>query len=868
MRFNSIFPRWGGAVLALLGALSLADRAGAQRQEGPALPSPRLLIVTPCGGKVGTTVEITCTGSDLEDAQGLLFSHPGLKGEVLEQAPPTPDAKDTKGRRPRQPAPTAAAKFKVTIANDVPVGIHDIRVVNKLGVSNPRAFVVGDLAEVQEKEPNNDDNQAQKVDLNTTVTGTINQPTDVDYYTFSGKKGQRVVVSCLASAIDSRLQPVLELYDKAGRQIAYNRSYHNNDALVDSTLPADGDYFVRLSQFTHTVGTPEYYYRLSISTAPWIDAIFPPVVEPGKPAKLTVYGRNLPGGQLDPQAVVDGRALEKLTVTVNVPNDPMATQRLAYTGHLPPSSSGLDGFEYRIKNASGMSNPFLLTYAQAPVVVDNGANDKPEQAQEVPVPCEIAGWIEKKRDQDWYSFSAKKDDIYSIELVSERMGAPTYMNFTIINAATKQVVFESPEAGNQETLAQFKFQTQTADPPRYQFKAAADGKYLLLVRSQVGDTQAGPRHLYAVRITPNQPDFRLVLMAESHYNPDACVVRQGGSHYFEVYVWRNDGFSGAITLTAEGLPPGVTCGPQTIGPAEKAAALAITAAPDAAAWSGEIKVKGTATIDGKTVVREARAGSITWPIQQQQNVVTISRVDRNVVLAVRESAPYILTATPDKSAVKPGDKINITLKVDRKSADFKGPLQVSAAAPLARNQGSNLSFNNNNQPVAISGNGGTAALTVSNTAPPGTYTVVLRGAGQMPFAKDPAAKQKPNLNAIQAATPFTITVVPRDLATVTLAPGGATVKQGAQTEVVVRVARKYDFAGEFKVQVMLPKNAKGVTVEDVTIPAGKDEAKLVIKAAGDAPVTNLGGLAVRATAMFNGTTPIDQEAKFSINVTK
>ena len=163
-----------------------------------------------------------------------------------------------------------ATTFKVTIAPGTPVGIHDVRLVNKWGVSNPRAFVVGDQAEVQEKEPNNDVPQAQRVVINTTINGVISAPTDVDFYVFGGKKGQRVVISCLASTIDSRLLAALELYDSAGRQLAYNRHYRNHDALIDCMLHGDGDYFVRLYEFTHSQGSPEHFYRLTITTAPWI----------------------------------------------------------------------------------------------------------------------------------------------------------------------------------------------------------------------------------------------------------------------------------------------------------------------------------------------------------------------------------------------------------------------------------------------------------------------------------------------------------------------------------------------------------------------------------------------------------------------
>ena len=170
---------------------------------------------------------------------------------------------------------------------------------------------------------------------------------------------------------------MIEVFDAAGKKLGYNRDYHGTDALLDCILPADGDYYVRLFQFTHILGGTEYFYRLSISTAPWIDAVFPPVVEPGKPAQLTVYGRNLPGGKPDPTAVVAGSVLEKATVQVNVPNDPVSQQRLAYTGYLPPIASGLDGMEYRVKNGSGTSNPFLLTLARSPVVLDNGKNLTP-----------------------------------------------------------------------------------------------------------------------------------------------------------------------------------------------------------------------------------------------------------------------------------------------------------------------------------------------------------------------------------------------------------------------------------------------------------------------------------------------------------
>ena len=81
------------------------------------------------------------------------------------------------------------------------------------------------------------------------------------------------------------------------------------------------------------------------------------------------------------------------------------------------------------------------------VVLEGEAHDKPERAQEVPVPCEIAGRIEKRRDRDWYTFTAKKGDVYTIEVFSDRLGvgASSLMYFALSDAKTKQKVYESPE---------------------------------------------------------------------------------------------------------------------------------------------------------------------------------------------------------------------------------------------------------------------------------------------------------------------------------------------------------------------------------------------------------------------------------------
>jgi hypothetical protein len=82
------------------------------------------------------------------------------------------------------------------------------------------------------------------------------------------------------------------------------------------------------------------------------------------------------------------------------------------------------------------------------------------------------------------------------------------------------------------------------------------------------------------------------------------------------------------------------------------------------------------------------------------------------------------------------------------------------------------------------------------------------------------------------------------------------------------VDRQHDYAGEFKVTVTLPKDAKGVTAKDVTIPAGKDEAKVPVTAAKDTKPGGVQNVVVGVTATVYGKFPVTTETKVNLNVTK
>ncbi|MBP3958530.1 PPC domain-containing protein [Gemmata sp. G18] len=874
-------------LMVFAASVAMVGSASAQ-QPPPGLPSPRLQNVFPCGVKAGTSVEVTVTGFDVEDPEKLLFAHPGLKGEYISPPKdPTPDPKDPKKTIPAPKVnPAGPHKFKVTAAADVPLGVFDVRFVGKWGASNPRAFVVGDLLEVNEKEPNNDIPDVQKIEIGTTINGVISNPTDVDYAAFTGKKGQRIVVSCQASSIDSKAEPMIEIFDASGRKLTTNRNYRDNDAVADVVLPTDGEYFVRLFQFTYTAGGPDHVYRLSVSAAPWIDAVFPPVVEPGKPTPVTLYGRNLPGGQLAEGYAADGRPLEQLTVTITPPTDATANTKLVSPTHVEPSRALQDGFAYSLKGPGGASNPVTIYFARNKLVVKTKVAGSPETAEVVPAGSEVAGFLAKKGEKDWVAFTAKKGEKITIDLAAERIGASGDFYFSVRDGKDPKRDLSGEQDDDNDTLHPFGFYSRSSDPAPYQFTAPEDGKYLIAVACRESSYLNGPKATYRLRLGQPVPDFRAVVMPYSRFYQTGSAAWQGSSQAYYVFAQRQDGYTGSIAVSVEGLPAGVTAQPLTIGPAVRWGLLVLDVAPGAAHATAAFTVKLTGTDStGKALIRSARPASVTWGVPQpDQQIPVVSRLDQSLVIAVRpEKALFSIKADLANAIVKPAtgkeDKVKGPVIVMRQGDKSTVPVKVEwsvpekpnvtlVAEPMAQNQQSGpVSVQITAQPTKDKPEVMVNVDAKSN-AVPGAYTVVLRGTAQVPFAKDPMAKAKPNIPAEAFSTPIQVLVIPSALGRFTTGPlPNNTLKLGSSTDLPIKVERMHDFAGEYQVTFVPAKDATGVTAAEVVIPAGKDEVKLVLKTAADAKPGALAGTVV-VTALYAGKYPVTYENKVSFNLAK
>lgn len=825
---------------SLLVLCAMAFSAGSLSAQVPdaATPAPFLATLTPCGGKRGATVEVTFAGNDLDEARAMIFDHPGITATAV--VPPAPAPMPGKPA----PAPAPVTKFLVKIAPDAPPGLHDARVVGRWGVSQPRVFVVGDMAEVAEKEPNNDLPEAQRVELESTVTGVISSGTDVDYVVFKGVKGKTIHAACLASAIDSRLAPLMELYDAKGRILASSRPMPKTETSLLAELPADGDYFLRLASFTYQRGGPNHYYRLTISTLPWIESFVPPVVTAA-------------GGSVTPMGPSGALA----SIQAQVPGDLLSLG-------VPRGFNSLTPFRLRetqivpaITGAPVLPTPYLGVTSLA-IAAEKEPNDAPEQAQEVSLGADIHGIIGKRSDADWFRVKLKKDQPVVVSLLGDAVGSMADLTLSLrLGAAGADLAdLDDPPAGGPVP----RLLVRGDDPPAHSFTPAADGEYFIRVGSRLSETAWGNRHFYRLQVAPPRPRFEAVALVGDLYRPTGLLVPKGGHGVVAVGVFREEGFSGEVTVTAEGLPAQVVAQPLVISAGSSSGRMSFRASADAPSDPLVVRLVARAKVGGAVMTRSVAPTGYVWPVNaNNNNIVPPARAHQTLVMACVDQAPFSLAASLAKPALLQGEKGELKVVVTRSGgAQAKYPVNVQTLDLPAN-------FVNNNQAVAVAAdkNEAVLAITVPATMAPGPQVIQARGQAAVPFAKDPAAKQKPNTSTVVWSAPVVLQVLPKALATISLSAPQVPVKAGQSGELVVKVARLHEFDGPFTVELTVPPAAAaGLQVGPATCPAGASEIRVPVRVAPGSKPGPRNDCVIKLTGTWPGGQPISVDAKFAVVV--
>ncbi len=647
--------------LYLLVSILVATATTAHAQS-VCLPLPRLLTTMPMGGTVGTQVEITISGENIEDIKKMIFTHPGLA------ATPKLDASG-------QPEPN---KYIVTIAADCPIGIHEARLMTRLGISSSRVFCVDTLPEVTRTAANASLQTAMELNVNS-IANAVMTDRAVDHYWFNAVKGHRYVVNCASRGIDSKLDAVLIIGDSEGRDLVVER----RGGMLDFTATADGKHVIKVHELTFK-GGPAYYYRLSLQELT-VDAPLPVFA-----STKTVNSFSWP-----PQGLPQNAALAEA--------EPNSTQAEAQKISLPCDIAGnffpaadVDRFEFTATKGDAwwieVASERLGRPTDPAVIVQRvtgeGADQKLVDIAEF---TDIASPM--KPSSNGYAYDGPPFDGGSADIIGK---------------------LDIPE----------------------------DGVYRLQLTDLFGGTRNDARNIYRLIIRKAEPDFAIAAWGlhmelrngDRNALSKPLALRAGSTVALEVVAVRRDGFNGDIELVMEGLPDGVTAQGLKIPAGQTRGLILISADQNAPASMADVTFYGKSTLNEKLEQRPVHIAAHAWPIPDSWGEIPSPRLVTGLPVSVTQSefAPITIAAEKKIWEVTAGEKLTIPLVHTRRSEFSGSTLQLRTfGAGFENVPRFDVSLDADQSEAVLD----TGAL----KTPPGDYLIAFYGSAVVRYRYNPQA---------------------------------------------------------------------------------------------------------------------------------
>ena len=516
--------------------------------------APQLTSISPRSAQRGQTIEITLEGKNIDETAEIWLNKEGIIAEFKQRTPVATVRFNGSGISGQIPSnPRLVLSFE--IASDAPLGNHQIRLITPKGVSNPQNFLVGNLPEMKENEPNNILDQANVLELPVTVSGVVSSIDDLDVFKFKLSKGARLICDISAQRMGSPLDTYLELYHPNGNEVAKSIDGNGLDSFIDYTAQQEGEYALHIRDVRFQ-GGGNYAYRLNIGELPYLQSVFPLGGKRGVVNNVSVTGANL--GSIN-------------TLQLNIS---------------PDADLGIQ--ELRVNTPSGLeTNPYPFAIGEFNETNEKEPNDALNQENQIGTPITVNGRIEKASDVDRYSIKVDKGTSLVFQVSARQYQSQLDPVLTLYShkqgetegSITEQVLSVNDDASGTDAQLSFTFPNA--------------GNYGISIRDL--NNAGGVDFPYRLTIRPLKPDFRINVSAD---NPR---IARSGTLMLTVSAARLDGFNGALRFHSPDLPKGFTVSPTIMYPGQNQALLTITAPSDAPLGLHPFTIVGVGAIGGKRI---------------------------------------------------------------------------------------------------------------------------------------------------------------------------------------------------------------------------------------------------------------------------
>ncbi len=732
---------------------------------------PELNGISPRGAQRGTDVEVVFSGARLADTEEIVSYHPDqIKALEFKAENPT------------------TVKVKLHIEPSCPLGEHIFRIRSKSGISYARSFFVGQFPTLDEKEPNTLLEEAQPITSGVTISG-IAKNEDTDFYRIEAKKGDALSVEVEGIRLGGAFwDPYVAILNSKKFELATcdDSPLGIQDPHASIVVPEDGTYYIEVRDSSYA-GNDGALYRMHVGAFPRPTVAYPAGGKAGTDVAVTYLGA--PSGPISASIKVPATPGEKLSLFA--------------------TANGL---------SAPSPNPFRI------VDIDNFLETEPNNshaeaktlATPPALPIAFNGIIDKPGDEDWFKFTATKDQRFDLIVHARSIRSPLDPVLELFNKDGAAITGNDDNGANPDS----KLPTWTVP---------ADGEYFLRVRDHLA--RGGPDFVY--RVEAALPETGIQAYISRYDRTDSqqwttFAIPRGSRHAIQVHADRIN-VGGDIVWNCPNLPAGVTL--ESIGIPNGLAEhiMILSAAPDAPLAAGLLDMK-PALADPKAPPVPGRwLNNIEFVQGEPNNTPYVVSSQRHLPVAVVEELPYSIEIVPPAVPIVQSGTMNLKVKATRKEG-FKAPITVrmlwnppgiTAPGTVAIPEGQNeIDYQ----------------ITCSGDAPANTWKIAVRGetdAGTGPIYTSSS------LTALTVAPPY-----------LTMKMEMASIEQGKPGELFCKIEVAKPWQGNATLTVFgMP--AKTATVEK-TITAADKEIRFPVTTAADSPVGKHQNLFCQAIIMENG----------------